>query len=296
MSTAARSTSSCRRSPTSESSTSHGHDPGAAPARYEDRDCIVTANRRLTFGEAELQSRRLAKHLLRAGIGKGTRVGFLFPQGPDFVVALLAVCRIGAVAVPLSTFFRGPELRRAVRHVDVHTGLQHKIVDPETGGVQADGVEGEICVRGYRLMDGLYKRERRNTFDDDGWYHTGDRGFFRDGLLFFTGRRSEMIKTGGANVAPREVELAVEALPGIQAAFVVGIPDAARGQLVACLVCPDDGQELDAAALRAALAEVLSSFKIPRRFLVLPFADVPSLGTGKIDKPRIAEMFAARDS
>jgi acyl-CoA synthetase (AMP-forming)/AMP-acid ligase II len=95
-------------------------------ARFEDRDYIVTANRRLTFGEAELQSRRLAKHLLRAGIGKGTRVGILFPQGPDFVVALLAVCRIGAVAVPLSTFFRGPELCRAVRHVDVHMLLaQH---------------------------------------------------------------------------------------------------------------------------------------------------------------------------
>ena len=81
-------------------------------------------------------------------------------------------------------------------------GVQHKIVDPETGRQLPDGEEGEICVRGYSLMAGLYKRERSDTFDEDGWYHTGDGGFFRDGLLFFTGRRTEMIKTAGANVAP----------------------------------------------------------------------------------------------
>ena len=156
----------------------------------------------------------------------------------------------------------------------------------------ADGEEGEILVRGENMMEGLLKQERSRTFDADGWYHTGDRGFFRDGFLFFTGRATEMIKTGGANVAPREVELAVESLPGVQAAFVVGIPDAARGELVACLVCPEDGHEIEADALRTALADVLSSFKIPRRVLVLPYADVPWLGTGKIDKPRIIEMFA----
>ena len=84
-------------------------------------------DRRLTFAEAEAQSRRLARRLLRSGVAKGTTVGVLFPQGPDFVVALLAVTRIGAIAVPLSTFIRGPELRRAIRHADVDT-----IVAPAT--------------------------------------------------------------------------------------------------------------------------------------------------------------------
>ena len=91
-----------------------------------------------------------------------------------------------------------------------------------------EGVEGELLVRGYSLMDGLYKRERAETFDEDGWYRTGDKGYFRDSYLFFTGRSTEMIKTGGANVAPREVELALESLSGVQAAFVVGLPDAQR--------------------------------------------------------------------
>ncbi len=69
-------------------------------------------------------------------------------------------------------------------------GAEHRIVDPETGLTVPDGVEGEICVRGVGLMDRIHKRERRDTFDADGWYHTGDQGFsnFRDGLLFFTGQ------------------------------------------------------------------------------------------------------------
>src|SRR5262249_49702401 len=117
-------------------------------------------------------------------------------------------------------------------------GMHHKIVDPETGHELAEGVEGEICVRGASLMDGLYKKERSQAFDEDGWYHTGDRGFLRDGFLFFTGRLTEMIKTSGANVAPREVEIALEGMPGVQAAFVVGLPDEERGELVACVVCP----------------------------------------------------------
>jgi acyl-CoA synthetase (AMP-forming)/AMP-acid ligase II len=170
-------------------------------------------------------------------------------------------------------------------------GMEHKIVDPETGHELAEGVEGEICVRGDCLMEGLYKKERRATFDDDGWYHSGDTGYFRDGFLFFTGRRTEMIKTGGANVAPREVELVVESLPGVKAAFVVGIPDASRGQVVGCLVCPDVDCEIDPASITAQLSEQLSSYKIPRRILVVPYDDAPWLATGKISKPRVLELF-----
>ena len=63
----------------------------------------------------------MAKRLLKAGVGKGTRVGVLFPQGPDFVTALLAITRVGGIAVLLSTFLRPPELAGAVRHADLDT-------------------------------------------------------------------------------------------------------------------------------------------------------------------------------
>jgi acyl-CoA synthetase (AMP-forming)/AMP-acid ligase II len=168
-------------------------------------------------------------------------------------------------------------------------GMQHKIVSPDDGSILPDGVEGEICVRGYSLMDGLYKKERSTTFDPDGWYHTGDKGYLRDGLLYFTGRLSEMIKTRGANVAPREVELALESLPGVKAAFVVGLPNGETDQQVACMVCPEPGTDLDPASLTSQLREMVSSYKVPRKILVVPYEDAPWLPSGKISKPRVIE-------
>ena len=516
-----------------------------AEQRFASREYVVTQDKRLTFRSAEEQSRGLAKRLLKAGVGKGTRVGVLFPQGPDFVTALLAITRIGGIAVLLSTFLRPPELGRAVRHADldtliaqrsllgqdleeqfeitwpelrrsqssglyltdapylrriwlvggadrpwatatpelgdlvedgdvseeffeqieaevrpsdlmvmihtsgataepkavVHThgaqirhawslaqlygftedvrtfttmpffwvggltvcllthlyvgaavitvermdppamldliereratrlvgwtlldritadpaladrdlswlveieasgsaldpglrhnslgmsetcgphtaaaaaenevdlperlrgsfgppvpGVQHKVVDPENPAVEMpEGVEGDLSVRGYSLMDGLYKKERSETFDEDGWYRTGDKGFFRDSYLFFTGRSTEMIKTGGANVAPREVELALESLPGVQAAFVVGLPDAKRGQLVGCLVCPEPDTEIDPTELTAQLRNLLSTYKVPRVVKVVPYEEAPWLPSGKISKPRVVDLLS----
>ncbi len=169
-------------------------------------------------------------------------------------------------------------------------GMEHKIVDPATGERLPDGVEGEICVRGDTLMDGLAKKERHEVFDADGWYHTGDKGCWRDGLLFFTGRLTEMIKTGGANVAPREVELALEDLPGVLRAFVVGLDDAQRGQTVAAIVAPQPGHDIDVATLVEQLRGSLSSYKIPRRVRVLAYDDLPWLPSGKLSKPRLVEL------
>ena len=108
------------------------------------------------------------------------------------------------------------------------------MVDPETGKTLGPGEFGEICVRGYSVMQGLYKVEREDAFDADGYYHTGDAGFFdAEGHLFFKGRLGEMIKTGGANVAPRELELLLAAMPEILAAHAVGIPHKERGENVA---------------------------------------------------------------
>lgn len=512
-----------------------------AAATHGGRDYVVSPSGRLTFGDADVRSGILAKHLLAHGVSKGAHVGMWFPQGPDFVVVLLAITRIGAIAVPLSTFLTGPELRTAVSHADVHTmiapgrllgsdscerlqaawpelestsgnelllsvaphlrqvwvigdgrrrwarslpdldvlehppeisddllaeaesavhasdpmvmiftsgataepkavvhthgaqlrhsanlaqlydfdtevrtfttmpffwvggltvtllthlhvgamvitveslhgptiveivektsptrlvgwglierlhddpsvnrddlraleqlqppaqrhpgrrhgslgmtetsgphtlapsrdnttelpshlqgsfgpavpGVEHRIIDPESGTTLPDGVEGEICVRGASLMDGIYKRERADTFDPDGWYHTGDRGSFRDGYLFFTGRITEMIKTDGANVAPAEVEAAVTELPGVRAAYVVGLPDDGRGQLVGCVVCPEPGAALDIDTLTDSLRSRLSSYKVPKRIMAIAYEDLPWLPSGKLSKPRLVDL------
>ncbi|TMK59131.1 MAG: long-chain fatty acid--CoA ligase [Actinobacteria bacterium] len=98
-----------------------------AVERFGDRDYIVTPQRRMTFAQAEAGSRRLAKELLIAGVGKGTRVGFVYPYGTDWVVVWLAAARIGALCLPFSTVLAPGELRKAVRHGDVDT-----LVMPDT--------------------------------------------------------------------------------------------------------------------------------------------------------------------
>ena len=104
--------------------------------------------------------------------------------------------------------------------------FDHKLVDPESGEeIVAADAEGEICVRGYANLAGMYKREREDVFDRDGFYHTGDRVRREDDMYFLVGRVTEMIKTHGANVAPPEVESVLESFPAVKFAFVVGIPD-----------------------------------------------------------------------
>ena len=159
-------------------------------------------------------------------------------------------------------------------------------------GLEAKLVEGELWLRGPSLMEGYYGRERHEVFTPDGWYRTGD--LFRvddDGFFYFLGRAGDMIKTSGANVAPREVEAAILQATGL-VAHVIGIDDADRGQLVAAAVRVPSGQDPpDEDVLRAALRERISAFKVPKRFLFLADEDVPMLSTGKLDSSSLKAMF-----
>ncbi len=174
-------------------------------------------------------------------------------------------------------------------------GLEHKIVDPETGATLPPGQPGEICVRGYSVMQGLHKLEREQVFDADGFYHTGDVGSFdADGYLFFQSRLGDMIKTAGANVTPREVEVVLESFPEVRSAFVVGVPDPARGQDVAAAVVLKAGQRAEAGALCARLRAELSAYKVPRHLFFYADAELPFTDSGKIDKRRLGQLLAER--
>jgi len=91
--------------------------------RFADRELIVLNDHRITYGEADTLSAHLARGLLASGTRKGTRVGLLMPNGPDFVVAFLAAARIGALVVPFNTFYKKRELSFALRHADIDTFL-----------------------------------------------------------------------------------------------------------------------------------------------------------------------------
>jgi acyl-CoA synthetase (AMP-forming)/AMP-acid ligase II len=174
-------------------------------------------------------------------------------------------------------------------------GIEHRIVEPGTNDPVPDGVTGEICVRGYSLMDGLYKRERADVFDKDGWYHTRDLGCLREGYLFFVGRADDLIKTKGANVSPAEVEAALKETGLIDQVCVVGVDDADAGQLVGAYVIPAAAGSFDPDSFMQVASGRLSSYKMPRRLVV---ADrLPVLTTGKVDKRCVvAELSAAPDA
>lgn len=169
--------------------------------------------------------------------------------------------------------------------------LEAKVVDPDSGAECAVGELGELWFRGPHLMEGYYGRERHEVFTPDGWFRTGDACTIdADGYFYFRGRRGDMIKTAGANVSPREVESVLREVTGCEYAIVLGLPDEERGQVVvAVLVEAQDAMDDD--ALRAALRDRLSAYKVPRRFVRPTRTAVPMLSSGKPDMPAVMAMF-----
>jgi acyl-CoA synthetase (AMP-forming)/AMP-acid ligase II len=186
-----------------------------------------------------------------------------------------------------------PEHRRGTFGPSID-GLTHRIVDPVTGEPTATGVVGEIWVRGYSLMQGLYKREREDVFTPDGFYRTGDVGFAdADGWVTYTGRLGDMIKTGGGtNVTPAEVEAALTACDGVLEAYVVGAADGNNGAVVAAAVVARRDSVLDGEVLRKQLRSELSAYKVPKYIWVAEKAELPFTDTGKIHKITLAEQLS----
>lgn len=174
-------------------------------------------------------------------------------------------------------------------------GVEHRLVDPDTGVPVEPGRSGEICVRGPSLMQGLYKLEREQVFDGDGFYHTGDVGrFSAEGVLYFEGRRGELIKSGGANVTPSEVEGVIGGFAEVKEAFVVGVPDPRRGESVAAAVVPEPGARITPDEVRARVKAQLAAYKVPRHVVIAAHDELPFLATGKIDKRRLRDWLEAR--
>jgi acyl-CoA synthetase (AMP-forming)/AMP-acid ligase II len=168
--------------------------------------------------------------------------------------------------------------------------VEARCFDPATGREQPDMEEGELWLRGAGVMHGYYKQEREAVFDEHGWFHTGDRVFMSEGRPFFVGRFTEMVKSQGANVAPREVELFLETFPEVLYAFVLGMPHAERGEEVTAVLVATQDHQIDPAAIQARSREQISGYKVPTRIEVWPEDAVPWLGSGKPDKLAIRKQ------
>jgi fatty-acyl-CoA synthase len=158
-----------------------------------------------------------------------------------------------------------------------------KVVDPLTGELQPRGERGEIAVKGPTLMLGYVGTPLDETLDDGGFFHTGDGGYIDErGRLFWEGRLTDVIKTGGANVSPVEVDEVMAQHPQIRIGKTVGIPHETLGEMVVACVVPHDGQKLDEESVRKYLRERLASYKVPRRVMFLSEDQVATTSTAKV--------------
>jgi acyl-CoA synthetase (AMP-forming)/AMP-acid ligase II len=168
-----------------------------------------------------------------------------------------------------------------------------RVADDE-GNIVADGGIGEIQVRGYALTPALHKVERSSCFTPDGFYHTGDRGLVQGNRIHFVGRNGDVIKTASSNVSPAEVEMEMQQLEGVHSAYVVGLPDRERGQLVVAAVVPRGGVVLDFAEIQMKLRERLSSYKVPRAYVAITREEVPMLHSNKVARRQIERLLAQK--
>jgi acyl-CoA synthetase (AMP-forming)/AMP-acid ligase II len=171
-------------------------------------------------------------------------------------------------------------------------GMECRVVDPDTGRTVDDGEVGEFWVRGYALMQGLYRHEREEVFTPDGFFATGDLGYAEDGKFYFSSRLKDVIKTKGANVAPAEVEAVLNQYPSIRLSLVAGLPHDAYGEEVVAMVVPDEGHTVDIDALLGRCRNQLSSYKVPTMIEVFSEDQVPRLPSGKIDRRTLVNMLA----
>ncbi|KCZ51943.1 hypothetical protein HY29_05240 [Hyphomonas beringensis] len=169
--------------------------------------------------------------------------------------------------------------------------IELRIAAPETDAPLSQGEVGELQVRGPTNFIGYFEDERstKGAFSADGFLKTGDLGFLRaDGLVEICGRSKNMFKSGGYNVYPREVELAIETHPDILEAVVIGIPDPKFQEVGAAFIRLKNGAELAPDALKDFLGTRMANYKIPKSFV--PLSEFPLLPIGKVDKGALAEM------
>jgi fatty-acyl-CoA synthase len=169
-------------------------------------------------------------------------------------------------------------------------GYEFKIINPETAQTVPYGTPGELCCRGYGVMQGYYKKpeETARAIDAEGWLHSGDMATMReDETVRFLGRYKEMLKVGGENVDPVEVEALLLEHPAVNQVKVVGVPDARLQEVACACVILEAGAQVDPETILAFCRGKIASFKIPQHVLFMK--EYPMTSSGKVQKFRLCE-------
>jgi fatty-acyl-CoA synthase len=184
-----------------------------------------------------------------------------------------------------------PEIRATTNGIP-HEGLEVKISDVDTGETMTGDGIGEICVRGWAVMQGYYKmpEETAKAIDPEGWLHTGDLGAFnKDGYLLFKGRFKDLIRVGGENVSPWEVETLIQTHPAVNEVSIVGIKDDRLVEVCAAGVQLKPGVSCSAEEIIEFCRGKLASFKIPKQVKIVE--EFPMTESGKVQKFKLQELF-----
>ena len=271
-------------------------EPGAALALIERERCSVY------YGMANM-ARALLEHPDHPGRRLGAmRTGLTIGPPEDITLTIEALG-----AAELCNVYGSTETYGNCAVTDAHDplplrlgtqgqplpGMTIRAVDPATRAPLPPGEVGELAVRGYTTPGYFGAPELDGEAFDSGWFLTGDLGSIGpDGRVRFRGRLKEMIKTGGVNVAPLEVEHVLLQHPDVVQAHVVGVPDRLKGEIVAAAVEIRADAAPDAAAITAFCRERLASYKVPIRFAFRAAGEFPRTSTGKIHKPGLRDELA----
>jgi len=168
-------------------------------------------------------------------------------------------------------------------------GVEIDIVDDERIPL-SPGEQGEIRVRSASICLGYFNNpEQSDATFEDGWYYSGDLGKIdQDGYLYVTGRKKDMVKTGGINVSPREIENVFLAFPEVEDVAVIGVPDDKWGEALKALVVLADGERLTYEDIVERCDAVLTRYKIPKTVDFV--ASIPRNALGKITADFIASI------
>lgn len=179
-----------------------------------------------------------------------------------------------------------PEEVRAAGRMRIQPGVEVRL-----------SASNEIQVRGYTVMQGYFDKpaETAATLDAEGWLSTGDLGRLgEDGRLEFVGRAKDLIRVGGENVAPAEIEDILNRHPAIRQAVVVGVPDPRLMEVACAFVILNAGHDPTPAALVAWSREHMASFKVPRHLQIVDgFEDIGMTASSKIQRRQLRDHAVA---
>lgn len=178
-------------------------------------------------------------------------------------------------------------------------GMSIRILDPDSGEPVGVGEKGEVAVKGATLMRGYYKVDPALYFDSDGYFHTQDGGWLdTEGYLHWTGRLSNLIKTGGANVSPLEIEQALIPSDDMRVGLAVGVPHPVLGEAIVLCVVRAEAADFDEAArqqsIRAELRERLAAYKVPKCVLFFDADELDYTANQKIQVGALRDTALAR--